>query len=402
MTRFFSLPVAWTRKTLLGAACGVAFLTGGVAAQAEPTLTVGSKAPSLDIEHYIHEDLGKFGPVTDFEDGKIYVVEFWATWCGPCIQSMPHLVELQERHRENGVQIVSISDEDLETVEGILERDYPGKEGVTFAELTSAYTLTVDPDGSSTDDYMRAANQNGIPAAFLVGKTGLIEWIGHPMSLDEPLEQVIEGTWDREAFKESMARQQRLEEAMQKVNRLAGEGNFDDAIKVIDKILEEFKDVDDEMGQSVREQLTQFKYGLRLDSGDLSEDVMTYFRGQLKDAKGNPQAMAQFSYGLMSSIQQGAKVGKLADETLVALNAEIEGADPQIQPLMHVLVAQMNASLERFDAAIEAQKQAIEKSEGRQKDRMESMLEELEELADAGSATEESGDEKEDSSEDGE
>ncbi|WP_430452456.1 TlpA family protein disulfide reductase [Rhodopirellula europaea] len=402
MTRFFSLPVAWTRKTLLGAACGVAFLTGGIAAQAEPTLTVGSKAPSLDIEHYIHEDLGKFGPVTDFEDGKIYVVEFWATWCGPCIQSMPHLVELQERHRENGVQIVSISDEDLETVEGILERDYPGKEGVTFAELTSAYTLTVDPDGSSTDDYMRAANQNGIPAAFLVGKTGLIEWIGHPMSLDEPLEQVIEGTWDREAFKESMARQQRLEEAMQKVNRLAGEGNFDDAIKVIDKILEEFKDVDDEMGQSVREQLTQFKYGLRLDSGDLSEDVMTYFRGQLKDAKGNPQAMAQFSYGLMSSIQQGARVGKLADETLVALNAEIEGADPQIQPLMHVLVAQMNASLERFDAAIEAQKQAIEKSEGRQKDRMESMLEELEELADADSATEESDDKKEDSSEDGE
>ncbi|ELP32864.1 TlpA family protein disulfide reductase [Rhodopirellula baltica] len=402
MTRFFSLPVAWTRKTLLGAACGVAFLTGGVAAQAEPTLTVGSKAPSLDIEHYIHEDLGKFGPVTDFEDGKIYVVEFWATWCGPCIQSMPHLVELQERHRENGVQIVSISDEDLETVEGILERDYPGKEGVTFAELTSAYTLTVDPDGSSTDDYMRAANQNGIPAAFLVGKTGLIEWIGHPMSLDEPLEQVIEGTWDREAFKEEMARQQRLEEAMQKVNRMAGEGNFEDAIKVIDKVLEEFEGVDDEMGQSVREQLTQFKYGLRLDSGDLSEDVLTYFRGQLKEAKGNPQAMAQFSYGLMSSIQQGAKVGKLADETLVALNAEIEGADPQIQPLMHVLVAQMNASLERFDAAIEAQKKAIEKSEGRQKERMEGMLEELEELADVDSTTKKSDDEKEDSSEEGE
>lgn len=402
MTRFFSLPVAWTRKTLLGVACGVAFLTGGAAAQAEPKLTVGSKAPSLDIEHYIHEDLGKFEPVADFEDGKVYVVEFWATWCGPCIQSMPHLVELQERYREDGLQIVSISDEDLETVEAFLKRDYPDKEDVTFAELTSAYTLTVDPDGSSTDDYMRAANQNGIPAAFLVGKTGLIEWIGHPMSLDEPLEQVIEGTWDREAFKEQMARQQRLEEAMQKVNRLAGEGNYEDAIKVIDKVLEEFAGADDEMAQSVRKQLTQFKYGLRLDSGDLSEDVMKYFRGQLKEAKGNPQAMAQFSYGLMSSIQQGAKVGKLADETLVALNAEIEGANAQIQPLMHVLVAQMNASLERFDAAIEAQKQAIEKSEGRQKERMESMLEELQELADVGATTKKSDDKKEDSSEEGE
>ncbi|MCC9656832.1 TlpA disulfide reductase family protein [Rhodopirellula halodulae] len=381
MKRFRLLPQTWTRRALLGAASAM-LLAGSSAAQAEPTLTVGSKAPSLDIEHYIHEELGKFDPVTDFKEGNVYVVEFWATWCGPCIQSMPHLVELQEKYRDQGVQIVSISDEDLETVEGILDRDYPGKEGVTFKELTSAYTLTVDPDGSSTDDYMRAAQQNGIPAAFLVGKTGLIEWIGHPMRLDDPLEQVLEGTWDREAYKEEMARQQRLEEAMQKINRLAGQGKMDDAIKAIEKVMEEFEGLEDEASVSILEQLEQIKYSLRLDSGDLSDDVVNYFREQLKASKGDPQAIARFSYGLMSSIQQGSDVGALADETIAALKEETESAEAQLQPLMYVLQAQMNASLGRFDEAISAQEKAVEKSEGRQKERMEEGLADLKELAD--------------------
>ncbi|MFM7520921.1 MAG: hypothetical protein ACKO9B_10680, partial [Planctomycetota bacterium] len=45
---------------------------------------VGSKAPALDIEHWVQkagrDADGKFSPVTEFEKGKVYVVEFWATW----------------------------------------------------------------------------------------------------------------------------------------------------------------------------------------------------------------------------------------------------------------------------------------------------------------------------------
>ena len=48
---------------------------------------------------------------------------------------------------------------------------------------------------------MRAAGQSGIPTAFIVGKTGQVEWIGHPMTMDEPLAQVVAGDWDRAAAK---------------------------------------------------------------------------------------------------------------------------------------------------------------------------------------------------------
>ena len=47
------------------------------------------------------------------------------------------------------------------------------------------------------EDYAEAADEHGIPTAFIVGKTGEIEWIGHPMEMDEPLEQIVSGGWDR-------------------------------------------------------------------------------------------------------------------------------------------------------------------------------------------------------------
>lgn len=346
---------------------------------AEVTLNIGDKAPALDIDHYVHEPKDGLGKVTEFDKDKVYVVEFWATWCGPCIQSMPHLVELQNQYRGEGVQIVSISDEDVETVDGMMEKKYPGKEE-TFSELTSAYTITTDPDGSVSTDYMLAAGQNGIPCAFLVGKTGLIEWIGHPMEMDEPLAEVVAGSWDREAYKEQMKREQQLVAAMQKVNQLARSGKYEDAIKVVDKTLEEMKG-DDPKTETIREQLNNFRFNLRLDAGDKSEEVLNFFRKQIADAKGDARAITQFGFGLMSSMQQGTDPGPLAAETITALEADIDKAEDDIKPLMYVCISQISASMSNFDKAIETQMKAIELSEGKQKERMEQMLEEIKELA---------------------
>jgi len=200
------------------------------------SLTIGSKAPAIDVEHWVSNGRGKFKPVKEFEPGKVYVVEFWATWCGPCVASMPHLAELQTKWGSKGVQIISISDEDLETVNGFLKRPFRGavseesepdeskkaEKPATFATLTSAYCLTTDPDGSVSRDYMEASGQAGIPTSFLIGKDGLIEWIGHPMELDKPLEKVVAGTWNREDFRLMYA----IESAMQSQD-------FETALKMI-------------------------------------------------------------------------------------------------------------------------------------------------------------------------
>ncbi|MEM6690555.1 MAG: TlpA disulfide reductase family protein, partial [Planctomycetota bacterium] len=197
---------------------------------AEPTLNIGDRAPALDIEHWISLGNGRFDEVKTFEDGKVYVVEFWATWCGPCVGAMPRLAELQERYAGNGVQIISITDESLDEVKALLGDPYPNPEiDKTFAEITSSYSLTSDPDGSSHVAYMEAAEARGIPQAFLVGKSGLIEWSGHPMELEGPLEGVLNDTWDREAYLQMLEEQRRFEENMTNFDELVGSGKIDDA-----------------------------------------------------------------------------------------------------------------------------------------------------------------------------
>lgn len=207
-----------------------------------PTLTIGSPAPELDIEHWVSNGKGKFKPVTKFEKGKVYVVEFWATWCGPCVQSMPHLAEVQKKYADKGVQIVSVSDEDLETVQEFLKNPLQGDESEeanekekkeTFGTLTSVYCLTTDPDQSVAKDYMEASGQAGIPTCFIVGKSSQIEWIGHPMDMDSPLEQVVTDSWDRTAHLAEIKKQQELDAFEQKVGKLMDQGKSDAALALI-------------------------------------------------------------------------------------------------------------------------------------------------------------------------
>src|SRR5262245_3707525 len=83
-------------------------------------LAVGDKAPPLTIGKWL-----KGTPVDVTRGGKddVYIVEFWATWCGPCKQSIPHLSELQNYFKDKKVTFVSISGEDATTVGRFLKQN---------------------------------------------------------------------------------------------------------------------------------------------------------------------------------------------------------------------------------------------------------------------------------------
>lgn len=162
--------------TVLAACAGLIPGSGDLLAQ-EATLRVGDPAPALDVEHWV-----KGNPVTSFQPGQCYVVEFWATWCPPCKDSMPHLTELQKELGDK-IVIIGLSDEKLDVVSKFLAEP-------KWAERTQ-YTLGTDPDRSVYKDYMEAAKQRGIPTSFLVNGEGKIEWIGHPAGMDRPLKKMV-------------------------------------------------------------------------------------------------------------------------------------------------------------------------------------------------------------------
>jgi thiol-disulfide isomerase/thioredoxin len=152
------------------------------APKAEPTLKVGDKAPQITIEKWV-----KGEPITGYEKGRVYVVEFWATWCGPCIASMPHLTHLQKEYKDK-VQIIGVTTKDpnnsLEQVEKMVSEK--GNEGM-------GYAVAWDEGTKTKEALFKAAGQTGIPCSFVIDGTGTVAYIGHPMWLDIPLERITEG-----------------------------------------------------------------------------------------------------------------------------------------------------------------------------------------------------------------
>ncbi|WP_342633864.1 TlpA disulfide reductase family protein [Mesorhizobium kowhaii] len=75
-----------------------------IALDSTVVLQMESPAPSIQVENWLRGE-----PLTSFEPGKVYVIEFWAKWCSPCVDAMPHLVQLQEKYKDSGLEIVGVA-----------------------------------------------------------------------------------------------------------------------------------------------------------------------------------------------------------------------------------------------------------------------------------------------------
>ncbi len=337
----------------------------------EDVLTIGSDAPALDVEHWVQDGMGKFKPVEKFEKGKVYVVEFWATWCGPCVASMPHLAELQKEYADKGVQIVSISDEDLETVEKFLERPVRGQSGddekKTYRDLTSAYCLTTDPDQSSSVDYMRAAGQNGIPTSFVVGKDSKIEWIGHPMELGDTLAAVVDGSWDREAFAAQFKEKQEMELAMQSIGGLVQAKKFDEALEVIDRLAKK--------NDSFQFKMMKLQILLMADRKDAFVENVNQMYKALAD---DPASLNMLAWNLYEMTTQAKiDVEGLVDVSIAATEAAVSKAEKEVKASLLDTLAHYVFKKGDLDKAIKIETEALSLSGAQDREFIENFLEEL-------------------------
>ena len=149
----------------------------------ESTL-VGKLAPAIELDLLAG---GKFR-LADCKN-RVVILDFWASWCGPCLQAMPQIDKVAKEFSEQGVQLVAINLE--ETPDAI-------KNALTKLKLDMKVAL--DTEGRTAERYGATA----IPQTVIIGRDGKVArlFVGGGSRFDERLRQALQAVLKDEPPKE--------------------------------------------------------------------------------------------------------------------------------------------------------------------------------------------------------
>ncbi len=149
-----------------------------------PSKSLAQWPPYVEKKLYANDIRGQKGPeliaaewLTDKPEteGKVVLVDFWATWCPPCRGAIPHMNEYQAKFKDDLVVIGLSSDEKIDTVR-------------EFMKTTKMdYAQAADPEKRTS----KAIGVSGIPHVIIMSSDGIVRWQGFPGSEEEPLTEAI-------------------------------------------------------------------------------------------------------------------------------------------------------------------------------------------------------------------
>lgn len=93
--------------------------------------------------------------------GSVVYVDFWASWCAPCLRSFPWMNELQARYEDKGLKVIAIN------------LDAHSADAKSFLEATRPnFVIAYDPEGQTAVDY----RVRGMPSSYLIARDGTLSW----------------------------------------------------------------------------------------------------------------------------------------------------------------------------------------------------------------------------------
>lgn len=276
------------------------------------SLKVGDPAPPLAVSRWLKGD-----PVEKFETGKIYVVEFWATWCPPCRLTIPHLSRLDQQYRDRGVVIIgqNTGDPDEKRVEKFIE-----SMGTNMTYRVALEEKTDEGQGRMAQAWLEAAGQSGIPCAFVVDRSGRIAWVGHPLAgLDKVIEQLLAGTFNAQKTAAEQAQRRQLS---QRLARALAQKEWDTALEILEEMVP-LTDPQDRSGISV------MRFQILVRKGD-AEEAGKIATGLCEAHGDRADLLNELAWTLATAPSLGKRDLQLIEKIARKANEAAKGEEPAI------------------------------------------------------------------------
>lgn len=332
---------------------------GGATSASGATLKVGDPAPKLQVAKWVQGTL-----VKEFEPGQTYIVEFWATWCGPCKVSIPHLNELHEKFKDKKLVVIG---QDVWERDESLVAPFVKKMGDKMTYRVAMDDKSDEKDGAMAVTWMKAAGQRGIPSAFIVNSEGKIAWIGHPMGLKEALlEDILAGRHDlkkaAEEFAENAAREDKEMALSRKLRSSLDKKNWTDAEAAV---AEMEKGLSEEQRQGFAMVHFQISAG-RKDYDAAYKALRTYTEAN----KDEPAVQNQVAWMIVAQKDLEKRDLGLAQEAAERASQATKNEDPAILDTL----ARVQFMAGKHKEAIATQQKAVAQAEGDMKTELEKSL----------------------------
>lgn len=154
-----------TRLRFVTALIVMIFLNFACAQNKQPTGEIGTKAADFSLINLIGEEV----TLNQFKD-KVIMLNFWATWCGPCKAEIPDFIKMYDKYQKDGLEIVGIT---VSSGSAASIRQFVEKFGINYTVLTGDEKYLKDLT-------VKYGGIRGIPTTFLIDKKGVIQkkWVG--------------------------------------------------------------------------------------------------------------------------------------------------------------------------------------------------------------------------------